>query len=133
MDETQQPKSSETQPEQQLAQEPALREHDKDALKEFTNLDEEHIYAAMCYLFVLVFVPILTRKQDPFINFHARQGLVIVVGVILSAVIAMWTSWLGSIIFLLLLIADVIALIQAMQGHTWKIPLLGTLAEKFKI
>ena len=133
MDETQQPKSSETQPEQQLAQEPALREHDKDALKEFTNLDEEHIYAAMCYLFVLVFVPILTRKQDPFINFHARQGLVIVVGVILSAVIAMWTSWLGSIIFLLLLIADVIALIQAMQGRTWKIPLIGMLAEKFSI
>lgn len=102
-------------------------------LRNLTNLEEDKVYAALCYVSVLVFVPLLTRKQDPFINFHIRQGLLVLVATILSLIVAAWQQWLGNMLFLLIVVVDLLALVQTLQGKSWKIPGLGSLAEKIKI
>ncbi|MDP3997713.1 MAG: hypothetical protein U1C49_01385 [Candidatus Andersenbacteria bacterium] len=106
---------------------------DNNDLKDLTDLDEARLYAAMCYLFVLVFIPILTRRDNPLINWHARQGLVISVGFVLASAAAAWNGVLGGLVFLLLLIADIVAMVQALQGRKWKAPFMGMLAEKIRI
>lgn len=102
-------------------------------LQNMTGLDEKRLYAAMSYMAFLVFVPLLTRRKDPFINFHAKQGLGILVGYVLAAIAANWISAIGSLIFITLLVFDIIALVFTLQGRSWRIPGIGHLAEKVRL
>lgn len=102
-------------------------------LADVTGVDERCLYAAMSYLLLLVLIPIFNSKRDSFINFHIRQGIVVSVGLVVAIILANWLSWLGSILFLLLFITDIVALVLALQGRQWKIPLVGWLAGKFSV
>lgn len=104
-----------------------------DDLKDLTDLDDNRLYAAMSYLLVLVLVPLLTRKNDSFVNFHARQGLIVLLAIILALVINAWSGAVGSVLFVVLMLLDVVALVMALQGRKWKIPFIGNLAEKIRI
>ncbi|MBI4021768.1 MAG: hypothetical protein HY372_00240 [Candidatus Andersenbacteria bacterium] len=104
-----------------------------DKLKDVTGLDESRLMAALSYVGVLVLVPILVRKDDPFVRWHAQQGMVLLAGIILALLAAAWIAVVGNVLFLLLLIADIIALVQALLGRRWKIPVIGHLAEQFRI
>lgn len=104
-----------------------------EAAQDMTGLDEKNLYAALSYVAVLVFIPLLTQRNDPYVSFHARQGLVILVGYVIAIIVAIWISWLGSLLAFMLLLANVVALFQALQGRTWKIPGIGMLAEKFQV
>ena len=104
-----------------------------DTLDDITNLDERRLYAAMAYLMILVVVPWLVRREDPFVNWHIRQGLLAFAGMIIASVLAVWWANVGGLLFLLLLIGNVVALVMALQGRKWRIPLLGQLAGKIRI
>lgn len=106
---------------------------DDNDLRETTGLDERMLYAVLCYVPLLVIIPLLVRRNDPFLNFHIRQGLVIVAGFVIALIAAWWLSAVGSGLFLILVIGDVVALVMALQGRKWKIPLLGYLAGLFRL
>ncbi|HVG19419.1 MAG TPA: DUF4870 domain-containing protein [Blastocatellia bacterium] len=95
-------------------------------------------------------------KDNRFLRFHAMQGLMLfaialVIGIIFnvlgvgvsfgayvgtggSEVVAhsagMLVNLISSLVSLALLIAHIIAIIKALQGQIWKIPVIGDLAEK---
>lgn len=102
-------------------------------LNDVTGLDERRLMAALSYVGVLVFVPLLMRKDDPFVRWHVQQGLVLLAGIILALLAAAWIAAVGNVLFLLLLVVDLIALVQALLGRRWKIPGIGQLAEQFRI
>jgi len=97
------------------------------------GIEEKNVYAALCYVGVLVLVPLLVKKDDPLVNWHIRQGLVVLGGIVLSLLATAWVERLGSLLFLLFMTVDIIALVQALLGRSWKIPLVGEVASKFKI
>jgi uncharacterized membrane protein len=97
------------------------------------DIDERRLMSALAYLGVLVFVPLLMRRDDPTIVWHIKQGLVILIGLVLALIAAAWNSAVGSFIFLLLIVVDIIALVQALVGQQWRIPIIGNLADKFRI
>lgn len=101
--------------------------------KQILDMEEKNIFAALCYVGVLVLVPMLVRKDDPFVNWHIRQGLVVLGVLIVSLLASAWIEVIGNVLFLTVMIVDIIALVQALMGKSWKIPLLGTLASKFRI
>ena len=103
--------------------------------KEIIDIDEAKIMAALSYLGVLVFVPLLVlmRKEDPFVRWHVKQGLVLLAGIVIALLAAAWIPVVGNILFLLLLIVNIIALVQTLLGKRWVIPVIGQLAEKFRI
>jgi uncharacterized membrane protein len=72
-------------------------------------------------------------KNDPFVKFHAKQGLVILIGYVIAMIGVGWIPVLGNLAWLLLAVASIAGLIQALQGKRWKIPVVGDLAEKLKI
>lgn len=102
-------------------------------LDDITNLDESRMYAAMAYLLILLVVPWLARREDPYVNWHIRQGLVVFIALIAAIVAAAWVPSVGGILVLLLLIGNVVALVMALQGRRWKVPLLGLLVDQFKV
>lgn len=87
------------------------------------------LMAILAYLGILVVVPFLTdAKSDPFVKFHIKQGLVLlivelvgtfiysipIIGGLLGNVI-----WVGSVIWVIIGIMNVTA------GKTKELPLIG--------
>ena len=101
--------------------------------QDITGISERNLYAAMSYLLFLVIVPLLTRRTDPFVNWHARQGLVILLGFILASILSASFPAVGNLLFLLLLIGNVVALVLTLQGRSWRVPGVAQLADKFRI
>jgi len=100
---------------------------------EVLDVEEKNIMAALSYVAFLVLVPLLLRRDDPYVVWHAKQGLVILIGLIIAVVAAQWMRAPANVLFLLLLIVDAIALAQALLGKRWKIPVIGSIADKFHI
>jgi len=92
--------------------------------------------AILNYLSILVLVPLLVEKQDEFIKFHARQGLVLFIGEIGT----MFISWIpiigwfvGFLAGILWLVLSIIGIINVVNGKKIPLPLIGQFADRFKI
>ena len=94
------------------------------------------LFGILSYLGPLVIVSYLMDKDDSFVKFHIRQGLVllsiqVVVWVLLSAV---WTLWMFiNLINLAVLVLSIIGIINVVNGKEAELPLVGQFAHYFKI
>lgn len=104
-----------------------------DSPDQISGLESYKLMAALSYLGVLVLVPLFAERENDFVTWHAKQGLVIVLGEVVAIFAGYWSGLAGSVLFLLLLLASVIGLMQALLGRRWQAPLIGALAEKFKL
>lgn len=100
------------------------------------DVEENKVMAAIGYLGILFLIPLLAKKDSPFAQYHAKQGMVL----FFCEVILGFVGWIpvigwrviapiGSLIAFILLI---IGLVNALSGKTQPLPLIGGLAEKFK-
>lgn len=97
---------------------------------------EQKLFGALSYLGILVLIPLLLKKDDSFIQWHAKQGLVVLISYVIAWVIMLIPilGWIvGPLLSLLLFILAVIALINALLGNQWQIPVLGQYANKFNL
>ncbi|MBF0246968.1 MAG: hypothetical protein HQL36_02685 [Alphaproteobacteria bacterium] len=89
------------------------------------------LLAAMSYMGILCFVPLLTNKDDEFVHFHAKQGLVIWIWSIL-AIFALHVPGLGKWFFsmsaMFVVAFSVIGVIAVLLRKAWKLPLVHTIA-----
>ena len=92
----------------------------------------DNFVAALSYLGILVLVPLLTKKDDEFVQFHIKQGLVLLVVWVIGWVI-FWIPIIGWLVAIALFICTVIAFIQALGGKKWEIPLVADLAKKINL
>ncbi len=129
---SQQPKP-ESQPQPSTPNVPKSEPTPSGGQNEVTGVEPNKLMAAISYLGILVLVPLLVSRNDKFVMFHAKQGLVILVGYVVGSVAASWVPLIGNLLVLVMIIASIAGLIQALQGKWWKMPLVGDLAAKFKI
>jgi len=83
-------------------------------------------WAVLSYLGALVFLPFLLKKDSKFVQFHTKQGLVILIGWVLVILP------FGSVFGVLALICSIMGIIDVLSGKTTKMPLVGDLTEKIK-
>lgn len=91
----------------------------------------------LCYLGILVIVPLLTIKaedRDDFIKTHLRQGIglfafYLIVGG-LSQLIGGLIGTIFSILVLVLFVLAIIGIVNAVGGKIAKLPLLGDVFDK---
>ena len=100
---------------------------------------------ALSYLWILVLVPLLTKKDDPEVMWHAKNGLGITIGEILAWVVYMVITWfaptaitcvaslLSCVIGLGFFAIRVIAIIQGIGGKRFTVPVLSDLGTKINI
>lgn len=91
----------------------------------------------LCYLGILVLIPLLTdSKNDPFVKFHIKQGLTLLIFSIIVSVIGAvpvigWTiAGIGSLFTLVLLIMGIINVVNGVEKP---LPVIGQYADKFNI
>ena len=99
------------------------------------------VMAVLSYLGLLSLIPLLTKKDDPFIQWHAKQGLVFCIALLLiqvaafvvmtvagAALPAFVTTILSAVIglvFLAWLIVTVICILKAINGEKFEIPVVS--------
>ncbi|MCE9643102.1 MAG: hypothetical protein K8Q97_02120 [Candidatus Andersenbacteria bacterium] len=85
-------------------------------------LSSEHLIAALSYVGILVLIPIISGDyKKPFVQFHVKQGLVILGGIICSIIIAQYFPRVGALLFLAFFVTTIVAFFQAVQGNKWRI------------
>lgn len=88
--------------------------------------------------YILFFVPLLTdAKNDPFVKFHVKQGLVVFICWIAVYALGWILPWsLGFITTLLnlgVLVLVILGIMSAAKGEQKHLPVVGQFAEQFKI
>lgn len=88
------------------------------------DVEENKDIAALSYAWILSLVVFFTRKDSPFIRFHAKQGIVLF---ILS--IAFWmVPFVGRLLELVVLAFCALGFINAAQGKWKDLPFIGAMA-----
>ncbi len=104
--------------------------------EEKSSKEKPSLMAVLSYLGILVLIPLLAAKEDEFAQYHAKQGLVLliagVIGMFVGAVpIIGWI--LAPFISLAWLIFSIIGIVNVLGGKKKELPIIGQYAKNFKM
>jgi uncharacterized membrane protein len=108
-------------------------QNQKDSLKDQNQKNTGMAIAA----YIIFFIPLLTEsKNDPFVKYHVKQGLLIFICWILVSIISWILPWqLGLIVTLLnigVFVLVIIGIMSAAKGEQKPLPIIGKFGEQFK-
>jgi uncharacterized membrane protein len=99
----------------------------------------------LSYLGILALIPLLTKKEDREIQWHAKNGLALaiawvavwivwtIISIVLAKVIgplACGANLVGCIIGIAFFVVDIMAMIKAINGQRMRVPVVSDLADK---
>lgn len=98
--------------------------------------DDSKLFAFLGILLTVIgfIIAYATKKEDKYVMFYAKQGLVLFIASVIIWVVAMipivggiisWIAWIGWIILW------VIGMIYSLSGQMKDIPIIGEFAAKF--
>ncbi len=96
------------------------------------DVEDNKLMAGLSYVGILVLVPLLLKKDSKFAYEHAKQGLVMLIAWIIGSFV-FWIPLIGWTLGIVLLVVDVLALVKALSGEFWEVPVLGELRNKFNL
>lgn len=98
--------------------------------------EKNMLMAVLAYIGPLIIVSYVTAKDDAFVKFHIKQGLVlfvIEVGVWILGMM-MWRLWpLFSIVNLATVVLSIIGIINAVKGKEEPLPVVGKFSRHFPL
>ena len=100
------------------------------------NPQHKTLMGVLAYLGILIIIPFLMAKDDPFVKFHIKQGLLLAIVEIVVWVLGMtmfgWQMWqFLQLINLAAIVFSVIGIVNVVQGKEKELPLVGSLAKNF--
>jgi fumarate reductase subunit D len=104
-----------------------------EALVQSPSGTKSRLLAAISYLGIMCFVPLLVAREDEFVTFHAKQGLVIWMWSAL-AIFVLHVPVLGKWVFgfsaMLAIAFSALGLLSVVFGRAWKLPLISYVSER---
>jgi uncharacterized membrane protein len=80
---------------------------------------EDRLWAAASYIWFISIIALAARRHNAFIRFHANQGLFLFVAALIFSLIPV----IGWIMEVVIFVVVVCAVIQALSGKQWPLPL----------
>ncbi len=93
--------------------------------------DERDIVAIFSYLWILFLIPLFGYKNNSFVQFHAKQGLVLFIAHILILLILLIPviGWIvGPIAGIVWFVLVIIGIINVFKGEKTLLPIIGKFA-----
>ncbi|MBF0368036.1 MAG: hypothetical protein HQL52_01125 [Magnetococcales bacterium] len=91
------------------------------------------ILALFSYLSILCLVPLMFHRDDEYIYFHARQGLVLWIWGVL-AIFGLYLPVVGGFFFsvsvVLISVVSLIGVVSVLLGKAWRLPGLSLVADQ---
>ena len=94
---------------------------------------EGKIYAVLAYLSVLCVIPLVLKKDNPFVLSHGKQGLVIFVGQVALFILHIVLPGILRLGLFLFGVLSLWGIIEALRGHYVKLPFVTDLADKISL
>ncbi len=100
--------------------------------KEFTRDDviEGKMYALLAYLSILCIIPLILKKNNPFVLAHGKQGLVLFVAQAATFIISVVFPWAFSPLTFVLMVLSFWGLVNVIQGKMVDLPVVADIADK---
>ncbi|MBI3183096.1 MAG: DUF4870 domain-containing protein [Myxococcales bacterium] len=102
-----------------------------------TIRESDKIQLVLAYLGILALIPLLTVKDSPYVQWHAKNGLVLGVGggIALSIVTTIlgfipFIGLLGCLLWPAFIALNFFAMYKALKGERWRVPGVTDIAEK---
>ena len=92
--------------------------------------------AILSYIGLLFLVPLLVDKDNDFRQFHAKQGMVLFFGELITPLVMIipFLGWLvGVAMYVSWVILAVIGILNVVNGKKKELPVIGEFAHRFKI
>ena len=90
-------------------------------------MENNKLMGILSYIGILVLIPIFAAKDDPFVRYHANQGLVnfivaLVAGVLTAIpIVGIVAGLVGIVCF----VFSILGIINAVKGEMKPLPLIG--------
>jgi len=100
-----------------------------------TSRKDDNLMAALSYVFVLFLIPLLFERESEYVQFHAKQGLVLFIVEVIFTILAsvfFFIPLVGWVLYLFVFIMAMKGFVMALQGKKWEMPWLGGYAKKLK-
>jgi|SRR3989344_9272238 len=97
--------------------------------KDMQDVEQNKYVAALSYIWILCLYGLLFKKDSPFVQFHAKQGIALFIVEIIAPIF-------GPLAFIPILLALVLAfkgIKASLEGKYWVVPWLGDWIRKQKI
>lgn len=110
-------------------------EHHTDSPIPTQDARDNRVIAALSYISILCLVPLLLKRDSAFAQWHAKQGLVLVIAAIINFFIGI-IPILGSIaIFgvIAIVVLSLIGIMKALNGELWEAPYVAEYAKKLNV
>lgn len=94
------------------------------------------LMACLAYVHILVLIPLLTKRDDPFVLFHIKQGLVLLLMALVGWFIEGSLHFLRPLVSLVeigLLVLSLIGIYTVIKQQKKPLPLVGHWAERIQL
>ncbi len=100
------------------------------------EIQDARFFAAVGYISVLCFVPLLLKKNNRFAQFHGKQGLVLFILEVAASIIKAVPA-LGDLVFtaafVVFGILSLIGIVKVLMGENWEMPVVSDIAERITL
>lgn len=100
------------------------------------EVQEGKFFAAVGYVSVLCFVPLLLKKGNRFAQFHGKQALVLFILEVAASILKAVPA-LGDVVFTLafvvLGILSLVGIVRVLMGEYWEMPVIQEIASKISL
>ena len=100
------------------------------------KVEDDKLMGILSYIGILCLIPLLTKKDDEFVFFHAKQGLVLFIAEVITTFVAVIPilGWIiAPIAGLIWFLLSIIGIINVLGDKKKELPVLGKYAVKIKI
>ena len=94
---------------------------------------EGKVFAFLSYLSILCIIPLVFKKDNPFVLSHGKQGLILFLGEVAAFIVTIILPWMVKPAALLFGVLSFIGLIATLQGRDAKLPIVSGLAESITL
>ena len=97
------------------------------------QIREGKIFAVLSYLSILCVIPLVLKKDNAFVLFHGKQGLVLFVGQVAVFIASIVFPWLLRPALFLFGILSLWGIIEALKGNEVRLPIACDIADKITL
>jgi uncharacterized membrane protein len=95
-------------------------------------------WSILCYLNIIILLPLIKKQDDDFVNYHIKQGVVLIfffipVGVIFRIIIQITSLRIGLIYYAIVLLYMIIGIWNCSRGKMKALPFIGKMANKITL
>ncbi len=101
-----------------------------------SDVENAKFFAAIGYLNILCFVPLLLKKENKFAQFHGKQALVLFILEVAASILRV-VPVLGELVFTVAFVVfgilSLIGIVKVLMGETWEMPVIYEISNRISL